>query len=137
MNSHFSKEDIQMAKKHMKICSISLATKEIQIETTSRYNFMLTWIPITKDRKQQMLARRRNWNLQTLFLGQWNSAITLENSLAVCPNSKHRLNTWPSKRYTPKKMKTSPHKTYTSAHESITQNNQKVETTQICINWWV
>ena len=50
MNSHFSKEDIQMAKKHMKICSISSATKEVQIETTSRYNFILTWMPITKDR---------------------------------------------------------------------------------------
>jgi hypothetical protein len=57
LNRAFSKEEVQMAKIHMKKCSTSLAIKEMQIKTMLRFHLIPVSVAIIKNTNNNIYYR--------------------------------------------------------------------------------
>ena len=73
LNRKFSTKEFQMAKRYLRACSTSLASREMQIKTTLRYHLYL-------------ILLKRMWSkgkIHPLLVGMQTCATTLEISVAV------------------------------------------------------
>ena len=67
LNRHFSKKDIQMVKKYIKICSTSPIIRKMKIKTEMRKH--LTPIRMAIIKKQELVRMLRKGNLSAPLVG--------------------------------------------------------------------
>ena len=86
----FSKEDIQRAHRHMKGCSASLAIREMQIKTTTRYHLTACRKTIiNKSTDNKYWRGYGKGNPGTLLVGIQTGAATIKNSMEFPQKTKN------------------------------------------------
>lgn len=84
MNSHFSKQNTQMASESMEWQTTALVIREIKIKTTMRFHFASTKMGIIQNVETKKYWQRcREIRILTLQVEMYNGVGVLENSFTV------------------------------------------------------
>ena len=83
LNRHFSKENTEMAKKHMKRCSTLLFIREIKVKITMRYHLMPIRMALIKkstiynsqDKKTTLVSTDDLIKMWYIHTGEYHSTI--------------------------------------------------------------
>ena len=96
LNNHFSKEDIQLTNRNIKICSTSLIIRQIYSKTTVRYHFtFVRMVTIKKSTNNKCWCKEKE-----TFVHYWWECKLMQslhkNSMQVPQKPEDRITMWPS-----------------------------------------